>query len=89
MSAPWILLLAIAALAIFYVLTPMMAEVFARYRKPRLLRCPETGETAAIQIDARHAATTSLAGAPDLRVADCSRWPERADCGQDCVASRV
>jgi len=89
MNAPWLLLLAIAGIAIFYVLMPMMAEVFARYRKPRVLRCPETGETTVIQIDARHAATTSVAGAPDLRVADCSRWPEHADCDQDCVAPRV
>jgi hypothetical protein len=87
MTGPWILLLAIVATAILYVLTPIVADVFARYRKPRIVRCPQTGGTAEIQIDARHAAATSVPGPAELRVADCSRWPERKSCDQACIAA--
>jgi len=87
MNGPWILLLAIAAIATFYVVVPIMAGVFASFRKPRALRCPETGGTAEVRIDGRHAAMTAIPGPPDLRVADCSRWPGRRGCDQACLAS--
>jgi hypothetical protein len=85
MSAPWMLLLAIGATAILYVLLPVVADVFARYRKPRIVRCPETGTTAEIRIDARHAAATAVPGPPELRVAECSRWPAHDSCDQACL----
>lgn len=87
MTGPWILLLAILGTAIFYVLVPIGAEVFARYRNPRIVRCPETGRTAEIRIDARHAATTAVPGPPEVRVVECSRWPDRKGCDEACVAS--
>jgi hypothetical protein len=86
MTNPGYLLLAIAATAIVYVLTPIVAGVFARYRKPRIVRCPETGGAAEIRIDARHAAATAVPGPPELRVAECSRWPEGKGCAQACLA---
>jgi hypothetical protein len=30
-------------------------------------------------------AATALAGSPQLRLSTCSRWPERAGCGQECL----
>src|SRR3990172_3084662 len=56
MSAPFITLLAMVGLAIAYVLVPIVADTFSRYRRRRALRCPETGLVAEVQIDARHAA---------------------------------
>ena len=75
MSAPLMTLLAILALAMVYVLVPIAAGVFARYRRARTLRCPEGGLLAQVQMDARHAALTAVTGAPELRVSDCSLWP--------------
>ena len=89
MTGPWTLLLAILGTSLLYVLAPIVAGVFARYRKPRIVRCPETGEAVFMRIDARHAAATSVPGPPDIRVAACSRWPEREDCDQACVAPGV
>ena len=88
MSAPWITLIAIAAVAVFYVLVPVAAEVFARYRRRRTVRCPETGTEAKVQVDAVLAALTAVPGPPDLRVEDCSFWPGRKDCAQTCMAPR-
>jgi hypothetical protein len=33
-----------------------------------------------------HAALTGFGKAPELRLSQCSRWPERADCGQECLS---
>jgi hypothetical protein len=86
MTAPWITLVAIAALGILYVLLPIATNAFAQYRERRAMRCPETGKVAQVQIDPAHAARTALTGPPELRVADCSLWPERAGCAQACIA---
>ena len=59
---------------------------YRRYRGTRVVTCPETRKTVAVEVDAAHAAVTDLAGAPDLRLKSCSRWPERQDCGQECLA---
>jgi len=85
MSAPWITLIGIAAVGVLYVLVPVVADAFSRYRRKRTLRCPETGTDAEVQIDAGHAALTAVPGPPELRVADCSLWPERKGCEQACV----
>ncbi len=58
---------------------------YFRFRGQRLITCPENRQTAAVEVDARRAAVTSLLGPPELRLQDCSRWPVRAGCGQECL----
>jgi len=77
--------LAVLAVALLYVLMPLVVDTFRRFRSPRLLRCPETGGKAEIGIDASHAALTSAFGQPLLRVKSCSLWPEKDRCKQDCL----
>jgi hypothetical protein len=86
MSYPfWITLGAILALALVYVVVPVAGYVFARYRRARTVRCPETGTEARVQVDAAHAALSAVPGPPDLRVVDCSQWPERSGCERTCT----
>jgi hypothetical protein len=61
-------------------------RVWFRYRGRRVITCPENLTPAGVTVDTRHAAATALGKAADLRLSSCSRWPERADCGQDCLA---
>jgi len=56
-------------------------EIYYQYSAPRAVTCPETRQQVGVTIDARHAATTGLCGAPDSRLSDCTRWPKRAKCG--------
>src|SRR5262245_28582787 len=86
MAAPWITLAAMAALALGYVVAPIMAEAFFHVRGRRTVRCPETGLTAEMEIDARRAALSAVPGPPKARVAKCSLWPDRAGCAQRCAA---
>ena len=89
MAAPWITLAAIAALAFVYVVAPIIADAFFRFRRKRTVGCPETGLAAEVEIDARHAAFTAVPGPPEVRVAQCSLWPDRKACEQKCVAQAV
>ncbi|HYL80473.1 MAG TPA: hypothetical protein VEU07_06650 [Candidatus Acidoferrum sp.] len=85
MSHPGLVLVAILALALLYVLMPLMADTLRRFRGPRMLSCPEAGGEAEVGIDASHAALTSALGSPSLRVKTCSLWPEREQCKQACL----
>jgi len=84
MSSPvaLVLICALAAvcLAIWYV------PAYRRAREWRLVTCPEVKERAVVRPDAFRYAATSLGKRPLLRLKDCTRWPERAGCGQECVA---
>ena len=63
--------------------------IYRRYSGGRLVACPENNRAAVVGIDRRHAATTGMHGEADLRICDCTRWPERANCGQPCLAQAV
>lgn len=83
--SPWIVLAAIAALAVVYVLVPVVGAVFVRFRATRALACPEAGTRAEVAADAGWAAFTAAFRQPILRVKSCSLWPGRSGCGQGCL----
>ncbi len=56
------------------------------YHGRRVIQCPENQRPAGVEVDARHAGLTALGGGPQLRLSTCSRWPERAACGQACLS---
>ena len=62
-----------------------LVRTYVEYRGKRLVVCPETEKYATVEIDAPLAAITSLFGAPELRIENCSRWPEHQHCAQDCI----
>ena len=85
MNTPLIAVAVIVALAFSYVLFPVVLHTFQRCRRKRVLECPETNGPAEVDIDAPLAAFSSAFGRPRLRVKNCSIWPKRRGCGQDCV----
>ncbi len=62
-----------------------LVRTYLEYRGERLVLCPETEQYATVEIDGRLAAVTALFGASELRVENCSRWPEHEHCAQDCI----
>ena len=60
-------------------------RAYCTYHGKRLVTCPETHKTESVDVAARVAALSTLFGEPKLRLDRCSRWPERRDCGQDCL----
>ena len=80
----------ILILAIAFALScipPLFVFLASRRREAgdRVITCPETRSTAVVRLDAGHAAWTDLQGEKNFRLEACSRWPERADCGQECL----
>ena len=60
-------------------------QAYFRFRGQRLVTCPETQSPAAVEVAAREAALGGFVNEPTLRLKECSRWPERQGCGQDCL----
>jgi len=73
----------VALAAVYLVLSPLL-RIYLRYRGQRVVTCPETQAPAGVEVDAAAAAVSAF-GEPRLRLRDCSRWPEREACGQECL----
>lgn len=86
MDYPWTVPIAITALALGFVVGPVMLDAFSRFRRRRIVRCPETGLLADVAVDAPRAGLTAVPGPSDVRVVKCSLWPAREGCAQRCVA---
>lgn len=76
---------AILAFAFLCIVVTYVVRTFIRFRGKRLVTCPETKKIVAVDVDATHAALTLGSGIPEIRLTSCTRWPERQDCGQECV----
>jgi len=75
---------AVAALALL-LLVRTAAQSFFRFRDARVVICPETRSSASVKVDLLDAVVGALRGSSIHRLADCSRWPERQACGQQCL----
>jgi hypothetical protein len=62
-----------------------LVRAWLLYRGTRIVVCPETREMVAVEVDARHAAMSAPQGRPRLQLESCTRWPERRECGQECL----
>jgi len=82
-----LVLLLLLLTGLLTLLMPMLyaSEVYRGRRGLRHVTCPETKRRVTVEIDAVHCAATSLAGIEYMRLSACGRWPEKRDCGQDCV----
>lgn len=82
----WIVLVTVAAVGI-YVLYRLYgsARTYFTFRGKRLVTCPETHKTVAVELDAKEAASEAFKQKPRMQLSECTRWPERKDCGQECL----
>lgn len=79
----------IAAVGGLYVVVPVVADTYRRFRGKKSVTCPESTQPAEIELDAGLIAARTAVGnrieRSDFKVLNCSRWPERHTCGQECV----
>lgn len=68
-----------------YFLSRRLLRSYQHFSTAGVIICPETNKQAMVEVDARHAALTSLVGQPDIRLESCWRWPLNQDCGQGCL----
>jgi hypothetical protein len=79
-------LLILVAAAILVAAVAMFFVRLSKMKGPRVITCPDNHETAAVEVDAARATLTSIfRGETDYQLTTCTRWPEKAGCGQECV----
>lgn len=71
--------------ALFLVRAIPGIRAYLKFRGKRVVTCPETNKTEAVDVAAGEAALGTFFDEPTLRLSHCSRWPERQDCGQECL----
>lgn len=60
-------------------------RAYFSFRGKRIVTCPETQKPVAVDVAAKEAALGAFFNEPTLHLSACTRWPERQDCGQDCL----
>jgi hypothetical protein len=83
MSVQTLVLVLVAVAAVLFAVR--FFKRWSSYRGDRVITCPENQQTAGVRVDAGHAASTGFVSRPELRLSSCSRWPEHAGCGQECL----
>jgi len=85
----WLVLCLVVAFLLLLPPAIWRREIYSRYSGGRSVTCPENQQPATVDIDLRHAAATGMHGLPELRLCDCTRWPQRSKCGQPCLSQAV
>lgn len=85
MTFPLVGAILVVGVAIIYIVLPVALDTYMRFRGSREVTCPETKQPVTVRVDARYAAATAATGSLKLRLVECARWPERANCDQGCV----
>lgn len=81
----WFLLFVVGTCLVLLMPAVWGKQIYNTYHGARTVKCPETHAPVKVRFRALRAAFTGLSGRPKLRLADCSRWPVHADCGQECI----
>ena len=80
------LIAAVSFLALYGIFQLAKAiRVYVRFRGERLVSCPARKQTAAVRVAAGQAAADSVSGQKRIHLKQCSDWPERGNCGQECL----
>lgn len=86
MTKPLIVLTAVLALGLLYVVLPVLLQTFLSYRHSREVACPKENRFATIHLNAPAAALAAMRGKTNLQIRDCSLWPKAEGCDRACLA---
>ncbi len=78
--------LLLAAAVAITVMAFRAIRTYLKFRGKRIVSCPENHLAAAVDVTSARAAVQAAIGEPHLALNQCSRWPEREGCGQECLA---
>jgi hypothetical protein len=75
-------------LGAFLVAGPPVALSLQNYYRNRghlSVICPDSEQPAVVEVDRKFAFLSAWRGQEHSRLQACSRWPEKSDCGQECL----
>jgi hypothetical protein len=76
---------ALVGLGVLALFVRRAVKAWLALRGTRVVVCPDNRELVAVAVDAAHAAFSASGGRVELRLESCTRWPEKAGCGQECL----
>ena len=80
-----ILLFFLAAILVTGAPIGLSLTEYYKNRGRQSVRCPETGQPVDVEVDNKYAFRMAWRGQEHSRLSSCSRWPEKGDCGQECL----
>ena len=83
---PVLLIAGIIGFGLTFVLVPVFIDAYRQYRYRKVISCPQTHGLAEVILDSGRAALGAAVGRPVIRVKNCSLWPKREGCDENCVA---
>jgi hypothetical protein len=86
LSAFLVALFIIGAIVLIAMPVGLSLQSYFRNRGRRNVICPENHEPVTVEPDSKYAFFTALRGQEHERLQSCTRWPEKGDCGQECLA---
>jgi hypothetical protein len=60
------------------------SRAYLNFRGTRLVACPETQKTVLVEVSPMSG--QAILDEPRLQINECSRWPMRGGCGQECLS---
>jgi hypothetical protein len=76
----------IGALLVTGLPVALSLQTYFQNRGRQPVVCPENGAPVDVEVDNKFGFWTALRGQEHSRLASCTRWPEKGDCGQECLA---
>jgi hypothetical protein len=76
----------IGAISLVALPVAVILQSHFRNRDRRTVICPDNQEPVTVEMDKKYAFATALRGEEHERLKSCSRWPEKGDRGQECLA---
>ena len=86
METPLLVITAIVATGLVFVVIPIGLDVYRRFRHRKVIFCPGTHQMAEVMPKTWDAVVAAiLAKKPIARVKWCSLWPKRRGCDEKCM----
>ena len=86
LAAFLIVLFIIGAIVLVALPIGLSLQSYFRNRGRRTVICPDSHEPATVELDTKFAFSTALRGEEHDRLQSCTRWPDKGDCRQECLA---
>jgi hypothetical protein len=82
-----LLVVGVTVLGAVYIVAPVAADSYRRFRRRKLVVCPDAGKIAELELNSTAATLLSALGKQWVRVKRCSLWPRQRDCAQKCLTN--
>jgi hypothetical protein len=62
-----------------------LVPLWRRAQAARIVRCPAAAKSVTVRMDPWFAVKMHALGNPELRLRDCTEWPQRGECDRGCL----